>query len=120
MDRRRHASSIRLLFAAALVLAVVMALLPHPPGIGVEVNDKAQHSLAFAVLSILAAAGWPEGSLLRIGERLSFVGALIEVFQSIPALHRDCDVMDWITDTLAIAVALGIVRLARGRDRRLA
>lgn len=116
----RHASSVRALFVAALVFAVIMAVLPHPPGIGVAVNDKAQHSLAFVVLSVLAAAGWRNGSLGRIGERLSFVGALIEVLQSIPALHRDCDIMDWITDTLAIAVTLAIVRLARGRGRRFA
>ena len=92
-----------------------MALTPHPPG--AEVNDKAQHSLAFGVLSVLAALGWPRAPLFRIGERLSFVGALIEVFQSIPALGRDCDVMDWITDTAAITVALLVVRAIRGPVR---
>ncbi|WP_375382028.1 hypothetical protein [uncultured Sphingomonas sp.] len=114
MHFRRHARLIRVLFVGALVLALVMALVPHPPGMA-GLNDKVQHSLAFVVLSVLAAGGWPDARLPRIGERLSFVGALIEVLQSIPALHRDCDIMDWITDTAAIAVALGIVWLARGR-----
>ena len=72
-------------------------------------NDKAQHSLAFVTLSVLAAGGWPDAPLLRVGERLSFVGALIEVVQAIPALHRDCDIMDWLTDTVAIIVALAVV-----------
>jgi len=46
---------------------------------------------------------------------LSFLGALVEVFQSIPALHRDCDVMDWIADTFIIVVVLIVIRLGRGR-----
>ena len=53
---------------------------------------------------------------MRILERLSFVGALIEVVQSIPQLHRDCDIRDWIADTAAIAVMLlilGAVRLRK-------
>lgn len=118
MNVRRLARPFRVLFVAALVFALVMALVPHPPGVA-EVNDKAQHSLAFVVLSVLAAGGWPEARLLRIGERLSFVGALIEVFQSIPALHRDCDPVDWVTDTVAIAAALLIVRLVRRRRAAL-
>ena len=111
----RHAPLLRILFVAALAFALFMALTPHPPGVA-GVNDKAQHSLAFVVLSVLAAGAWPNASLLRIGERLSFFGALIEVVQSIPALHRDCDIMDWITDTVAIAITLLIVRTVRGRE----
>jgi hypothetical protein len=38
---------------------------------------------------------------------------LIEVLQSIPALHRDCDIMDWVADTGAILVALALVALIR-------
>ena len=119
MSLGRHVPLARVLFVAALAFALFMALVPHPPGVA-EVNDKAQHSLAFVVLGVLAATGWPGAALWRVGERLSFVGALIEVFQSIPALHRDCDVMDWITDTAAIAVALlfiGLVRRAQGYQR---
>ena len=42
---------------------------------------------------------------------------MIEVLQSIPALHRDCDIRDWIADTVAIAVVLLIVgALSRRRD----
>ena len=101
---------------AAIVFAVTMALLPHPPGL-IEVNDKSQHMLAFATLALLAAYGYPEASLFRIGERLSFLGALIEVAQSVPALHRDCDIWDWVADTAAIAVTLLLVWSARRRSR---
>jgi len=107
----------RLLFWGALVFAVTMALLPHPP-VTLSSNDKYQHMMAFGALTILAAAGWPQAELLRIGERLSFLGALIEVLQSIPSLHRDCDIHDWLADTLVIVVVLLVVAAWRRRRAR--
>ena len=99
---------------AAIVFAVTMALLPKPPHLPIDqFGDKFEHMLAFATMAILAALAYPTVPLLRIGERLSFLGALIEVCQSIPALHRDCDIHDWIADTLAVVVVLIIVRLGR-------
>jgi hypothetical protein len=105
----------RLLFALATLVAVVMALLPHPPKVPID-NDKYQHMLAFGVITILSAMAYPTAELLRIGERLSFLGAMIELVQSIPALHRDCDIRDWIADTLVIAAVLCVVALNRRRD----
>ncbi|TPG13225.1 hypothetical protein EAH84_06485 [Sphingomonas oligophenolica] len=104
----------RVVFWAALAFAVTMALLPHPP-ITLSDNDKFQHMLVFGMLTILAVAGYPEAELLRIGERLSFLGALIEVLQSIPSLHRDCDIRDWVADTLVIVVVLLVVVAYRKR-----
>ncbi|WP_294190906.1 hypothetical protein [uncultured Sphingomonas sp.] len=104
----------RILLVAATLFAVTMALLPHPPSVG-DVNDKYQHMTAFGTLTILYALAYPATPLLRIGERLSFLGALVEVFQSIPALHRDCDVMDWIADTFIIIVVLAIIAVVRSR-----
>lgn len=104
----------RVLLIAATLFAITMALLPHPPNIA-EVGDKYQHMAAFGTLTILYALAYPSTPLPRIGERLSFLGALVEVFQSIPALHRDCDVWDWIADTFIIVVVLGVIALARRR-----
>jgi hypothetical protein len=100
-------------FWLALAFALFMALVPRPPQVIDLNNDKIDHMLAFATLSILGAISFPRMSLLRLGERLSFVGAMIEVLQAIPALHRDCDYRDWIADTAAIAVVLLIVALIR-------
>ena len=109
----------RLLFWLALTFALLMALLPHPPSLQIDsFGDKFEHMLAFSVLAILGAAGYPSFGLPRLGERLSFLGGLIEVCQSIPSLHRDCDIRDWLADTLAVIVALLIVRLFRNRQRR--
>ena len=105
-----------LLFWLALAFAVTMALLPHPPATPIDgFGDKFQHMLAFATLAGLASQAFPRAELLRLGERLSFVGALIEVCQAIPALGRDCDIRDWIADTVAVALVLGLVALARRR-----
>ena len=46
---------------------------------------------------------------------LSLFGAVIEIVQSIPALHRDSDVLDWIADTAAVVVVLVLVRWWRRR-----
>ena len=54
-----------------------------------------------------------------MGERLSIHGALIEVLQSIPALHRDCDIMDWVADTAVVIGVLLVVRVYRARGTRL-
>lgn len=107
----------RLLLWAALAFALFMALSPKPPELP-DLNDKLQHMLAFGTLTILACAAYPRTELLRIGERLSFLGALIEVVQSIPALHRDCDIMDWIADTSVIAGVILVVAVARSAVRR--
>lgn len=103
----------RFAFISALMFAMVMALLPHPPGVLGNPGDKFQHMAAFGTLTILACAGWPNQPLLRIAERLSFVGAMIEVLQSIPALHRDCDITDWLADTFIILVIVMVVRFYR-------
>jgi Na+/H+-dicarboxylate symporter len=104
----------RVALAMALAVTLFMALSPHPPSLPIDsLGDKFEHTLAFVILTILACAAYPLGGLLRIGERLSFLGALIEVLQSIPALHRDCDIFDWLTDTLAISVVVLIVAFWR-------
>lgn len=109
------AAAARSLFWMALVFAVVMALLPHPPQVPGEMGDKYQHMLAFGTLAVLAAAAWPRTPLPQLGERLSFLGALIEVGQSIPELHRDCDIWDWVADTTVVVAVLLVVRLFRAR-----
>lgn len=103
---------LRILFWAAVTFAFVMATLPHPPQV-VE-SDKVQHIAAFVVLTVLAVAAYPQTELLRIAERLTLVGAVIEVVQSIPALHRDCDIKDLLTDCLAIGMVMAIVISYRG------
>ncbi len=102
--------SLRLLFFAALAITLFMALNPSPPAVIIDVwGDKAQHMLAFGSMALLARLGFPRAPNWLILERLSFIGALIEVFQAIPSLHRDCDWKDWAADTIAAGLALLLV-----------
>ena len=79
-------------------------------------GDKFEHMLAFGTLTFLARLGFAKMPNWLILERLSFIGALIEVFQAIPALHRDCDWHDWIADSLAIIGMLVVVEGLRLRE----
>jgi VanZ family protein len=92
-----------------------MAVLPHPPQVPGEPNDKVQHIIAFATLSLLGSFAYPRTALLRLLAGLSLFGAFIEVVQAIPVLHRDSDVLDWLADTVAVIVVLLIVRWWRSR-----
>jgi VanZ family protein len=108
-------SARRLLFWAAATFAFVMAVVPHPPEFPGEPNDKIQHMVAFATLGLLGACAYVRVSLLQLLVGLSLYGAVIELVQAIPALHRDSDVKDWIADTLAAGVVLLLVRWWRSR-----
>ena len=77
--------------------------------------DKAEHFSAFFALTLCSLAAFPKTRLLWIALALSGCGALIEVVQAIPFLHRDSDVKDWIADTAAVAAVISVVIVARLR-----
>ena len=107
----------RKFFAVAFWLAAsftfVMATLPRPPVIPGQPIDKVQHIIAFSVLAALAFTAWPWKCWLPIVVGLSAFGALIEIVQLIPALHRDGDWIDWLADTAAVLVVAGLTHFAR-------
>ena len=111
----RASRTARAIFWAAACFAFVMAILPHPPEVPGEPNDKVQHIIAFATLASLGSFAYPATALVQLLVRLSLFGALIEVVQAIPALHRYSDVLDWLADTVAVLVVLGVVRWWRSR-----
>lgn len=100
-------------FWAAAAFAFVMAVLPHPPEVPGRPNDKVQHVLAFATLSLLGTFAFPRTRLLALLALLSLFGAFIEIVQLIPVLHRDSDILDWLADTIAVVLVLTIVRWRR-------
>lgn len=101
-------------FWLALVAAFVMATLPNPPDLLVEASDKLQHMAAFATLALLAALAYRGLPLLVLAAGLAGFGALIEVVQMIPALHRDAELLDFMADSAAIFIVLLLVAAARG------
>jgi VanZ family protein len=111
----RASRTARTAFWAAAAFAFVMAVLPHPPEVPGNPNDKVQHVVAFVTLSLLGSFAYPKATLVSLLLRLSLFGAFIEVVQAIPMLHRDSDILDWVADTVAIAVILLLVRWWRRR-----
>jgi VanZ family protein len=105
----------RLLFWAAVAFSFVMAILPYPPDLPGEPNDKVQHIAAFATLAALGAYAYSKTRLWQLLTGLSAYGALIEIVQAIPALRRDSDIKDWVADTMAAGAILLFVWWRRSR-----
>jgi hypothetical protein len=108
-------------FFAALIFTFYSAVIPPAKALRLVPWDKAEHFIAFYALAGLAVAAFPRRHPLMLAALLSLFGALIEVVQGLPIVHRDRDFWDWVADTLAIAAALapmllvGWRRLAGGR-----
>ncbi|MEY4160442.1 MAG: hypothetical protein RLZZ136_1063 [Pseudomonadota bacterium] len=106
------------MFWFTLVFSVTMALLPHPPHMPTDrLGDKVNHILAFASLAALAGFAFPWVGRWTRAIWLSGLGAVIEMAQAIPLLHRDCDLRDWLADSLAVlavtALAAMVVRIGK-------
>lgn len=110
----RFSSLLRPAFWLCLLAVYVLAILPHgaAPQVG---NDKLQHMAAFFTLAALAVLALPKLSPLWIGTGLALFGALIEITQMVPELHRDASLMDWLADTAAIAFGLLVAMPFRRR-----
>jgi hypothetical protein len=109
----RFTLAVRPLFWSGFLASLYFATTPHTPAIIKGLWDKGEHMTGFAVLSALAALAWPTVSLLRLTERLALFGAMIELLQSVPSVHRSCDIFDWIADMTATCLVLGAFALVR-------
>jgi len=105
----------KIAFFAALVFTFYSAVIPPAQALQLVPWDKAEHFIAFYALTGLAAAAFPTRHVLLIAVLLSGFGALIEVVQGLPIVHRDEDIWDWVADTLAIAAALAPMLLVEWR-----
>ncbi len=105
----------RAAFWAAIILTFADAEMPASHAPQFFPWDKAEHFTAFFVLACLAAAAYPRASLIIVGLWLALFGSLIELVQALPVIHRDCDIRDWIADTIAICAAFAPMLLDRWR-----
>ena len=77
--------------------------------------DKAEHFSAFFALTACALAAFPRVGIAWIGLAVSASGAMVELIQGLPFVHRDMDVKDWVADTIAVLAVVGVVIIARVR-----
>lgn len=108
---------LRGVFVVAVLFTFSAAVLPEKVVHGLELIpwDKAQHFVAFFVLTVLAAIAFPATHVLIMAAALSAFGALIEVVQGLDFVGRDRDFWDWVADTLAIGAVIVPMLVARWR-----
>jgi hypothetical protein len=111
---------VKVLFWATILFTFVSAEMPASRAPHLFPWDKAEHFVAFYVLTSLAAAAYPRVALVLLGLWLSLFGCVIELGQALPFIHRDCDIWDWFADSVAIAAALAPMLLDRWRRLSLA
>jgi hypothetical protein len=98
-------------FWLALVFACVMAILPNAPDLPGPFSDKIQHMTAFGTLTVLGMLAYPRIPRILIAFGLVILGALIEIVQMLPVLHRDSEWGDLLADSIAIVVAFAFIQI---------
>ena len=116
---RRTAVLAMPLFWATLAFTFYMAVKPVTGGQSLFPWDKAEHFTAFYVLTGIGAAAFSRRPLWLVGALLSAFGALIEIVQATPLVHRDCDFWDWVADTLGVLAVIAPTLLPAWRAWRV-
>jgi hypothetical protein len=102
---------VRVMFWGAALVTFIGAMMSPAP----HMFPRAEHFCAFYVLTVLAAVAYPAAPLVIIGLWLSLFGAVIELVQALPFIHRDCDILDWIAYTVAVLAVLVPMAITRWR-----
>ena len=100
----------RFAFWLAALFAFVMATLPYP--VEFPTSDKVQHMAAFFVITLLGCAGYRGLPRVKLMLAMFAFGAMIELVQLVPELHRDSEWSDWLADIVAVLAALAVAHLA--------
>ncbi|KHL25818.1 hypothetical protein PK98_04205 [Croceibacterium mercuriale] len=110
---------LRLLFWAATIFAITMALWPLATPVPVAgLSDKWQHMIAFLTLTILAGLAYAGTRLRTIAMAMILLGLAIEVAQwGLPMLNRQGSGLDWLADGAATFVGLGLLAVVRATGK---
>lgn len=104
-------------FWLAVLVVLVLMLLPaeHAQGLPLNVWDKAQHALAFGVLTLLGLRAWPQRrDRLRLLVGLVIYGGGIEWVQHLTG-WRHGDWADWVADSAGVALVAALAMAMRRR-----
>lgn len=117
MGLHRLSGPVRLgLYAAAVAVLLYLCLAPSRELPTVNIWDKAEHAIAWLVLTGVGCLLFPARPR-RIAAFAFLFGGLIELLQGVLPVGRDSDWKDWVADSIGIAVALAAFALARSRRR---
>ena len=97
-------------FWLCVIAVLVLALLPastHLPSTG---WDKANHALAFGVMTVLGRWAYPRSTAALLLGLLAY-GGLIEALQALTP-DRSSEWGDWLADSIGLALAWILMRLA--------
>lgn len=89
-------------FFIGVAIVTILSLIPStsvPPAF--QFWDKAQHSLAFAVLTIMGCFAYPQ-KIKHVFIGLLIHGVAIEIMQGTLTKTRFGDVFDWLADGIGI------------------
>lgn len=106
----------RTLFAVILLLILFLSLLPKPLPVLRELNlsDKIEHFIAYAVLGACAMLSVRRASPLTLALTVaccSLYGGIIEIIQ--PAVGRSMELGDFLVDLGGSALGAGVTILVR-------
>lgn len=110
IDRWTSQAQRRWAFWLCLLVVLALALMRPSHYMPTTGWDKANHALAFAVLTILGALAYPR-RLARLLIGLLAYGVLIEVLQSFTS-YRTSDVHDVFADCVGLVIGWQVSRLA--------
>ena len=108
---------------AAVAAGLVVGWFAFRPAMEVEGGlpwDKANHALAFLVLTVLTGLGWPRLSRIWLMALMVSAGVAVELIQGFEMIGRDADVMDVVADGVGILVGLAILHVQGIRGSRAA
>jgi VanZ family protein len=110
-------------FWLAALFAYVEAIIPARDQIELSLWDKINHMAAFFTITFLARAAYPRIPVFRLFVMMAAFGAVIELSQALPFIHRDAEWADWFADLIATLLGLIIawpfaILADRRRSRR--
>lgn len=90
----------------SIIAALAVCLAPAKYVEVVNVNDKVEHALGFALLVLWFCAIYPRRRYWMIVVGFVLLGALIEVLQGAMNLGRRADILDWCADSVGVVVGI--------------
>jgi VanZ family protein len=108
----------RYMFAAGIVAVVTLSLLPGNDMPSVDVSDKIEHAVAYALLGLTGGLGFPtRRAAIVLLVLLPLLGVALEIGQ-LRVPERSAEVADALADWIGAALTLLPILFVRLRSTR--